>query len=85
MTKRPWRYNNVWIKLYYCTPAHFRKSNIDRDEASSWIRWMKSTPAPCVVDLSSHLGQEMNAAMGSSSSSGMLMDDALIRKCWHDE
>jgi vesicle-fusing ATPase len=28
---------------------------IDRDEASSWIRWMKSTPVPLIVDLSSYL------------------------------
>jgi hypothetical protein len=52
-------------------PANLHKG-IDRDEANAWIRWMKSTPAPCVVDLSSDLRHVINATV---SSSGML--DAL--------
>ena len=33
---------------------------LDRDEASTWIRWMKSTPAPLVVDLSKDLRSAAN-------------------------
>lgn len=31
------------------------RTGLDRDEASAWIRWMKSSPAPVIVDLSSEL------------------------------
>jgi vesicle-fusing ATPase len=33
---------------------------IDRDEASTWIRWMKSTPTPLLVDLSTDLRNVAN-------------------------
>ncbi|KAG7348395.1 ATPase AAA, CDC48 subfamily protein [Nitzschia inconspicua] len=31
------------------------RTGLDRDEASAWIRWMKSSPAPTIVDLSTEL------------------------------
>ena len=33
---------------------------LDRDEASTWIRWMKSTPAPLTVDLSKDFRKAAN-------------------------
>lgn len=39
------------------------RTGLDRDEASSWIRWMKSTPTPLVVDLSDDLRAIANATV----------------------
>jgi hypothetical protein len=39
------------IKLKYAE----ERTGLDRDEASAWIRWMKSSPVPVIVDLSPEL------------------------------
>lgn len=39
------------------------RTGLDRDEASAWIRWMKSSPTPLIVDLSSELRGAANATM----------------------
>ena len=39
------------------------RTGLDRDEASAWIRWMKSTPTPMVIDLSPELRVIANATM----------------------
>jgi vesicle-fusing ATPase len=40
---------------------------LDRDEASTWIRWMKSTPTPLVVDLSDDLRAIANATVSDET------------------
>jgi hypothetical protein len=41
------------------------RTGLDRDEASSWIRWMKSTPSPLVIDLSPNLREIANSTIAS--------------------
>ena len=36
---------------------------IDRDEASTWIRWMKSTPTPLLIDLSADFQRIGNSSL----------------------
>jgi vesicle-fusing ATPase len=43
------------------------RTGLDRDEASAWIRWMKSTPTPMVIDLSPELRVIANATMTESN------------------
>eukprot|EP00535_Pseudo-nitzschia_heimii_P012756 CAMPEP_0197198740 /NCGR_PEP_ID=MMETSP1423-20130617/33523_1 /TAXON_ID=476441 /ORGANISM="Pseudo-nitzschia heimii, Strain UNC1101" /LENGTH=570 /DNA_ID=CAMNT_0042652577 /DNA_START=429 /DNA_END=2141 /DNA_ORIENTATION=- len=43
------------------------RKGLDRDEASAWIRWMKSTPTPMIVDLSPDLRVIANSTMSDSS------------------
>lgn len=40
-----------------CLKLAADRSGVDRDEASTWIRWIKSTPTPLIIDLSSDLWQ----------------------------
>ena len=40
---------------------------VDRDEASTWIRWMKSTPTPLVVDLSTDLRKIANETISNEN------------------
>ena len=42
------------------------RTGIDRDEASAWIRWMKSTPHPMMVDVSQSLREIANATLTST-------------------
>jgi len=39
------------------------RTGLDRDEASAWIRWMKGSPAPMVVDLSQELRAVANTTL----------------------
>jgi hypothetical protein len=39
------------------------RTGLDRDDASAWIRWMKSSPTPLIVDLSSELRSVANSTM----------------------
>ncbi len=39
------------------------RTGLDRDEASAWIRWMKSTPTPLIVDLSQEFRDCANATI----------------------
>jgi ATPase family associated with various cellular activities (AAA) len=43
------------------------RSGLDRDEASTWIRWMKSTPTPLIVDLSDDLRAIANDAVSDET------------------
>ena len=43
------------------------RTGLDRDEASAWIRWMKSTPTPMIIDLSPELRVIANSSMSESS------------------
>ena len=43
------------------------RTGIDRDEASAWIRWMKSTPHPMMVDVSQSLREIANATTFTST------------------
>ena len=40
---------------------------LDRDEASGWIRWMKSSPTPMIIDLSQELRQFANETMSDKN------------------
>lgn len=42
------------------------RTGIDRDEASAWIRWMKSTPTPMIIDLSPELRVVANETMSDA-------------------
>lgn len=42
------------------------RTSSDRDEASSWIRWMKSTPTPMIIDLSPELRMIANTTMSDA-------------------
>ena len=37
--------------FFFQMPEH-RIGGMDRDEAASWLRWIKTVPAPLIVDLS---------------------------------
>jgi vesicle-fusing ATPase len=39
------------------------RTGVDRDEASSWIRWMKAIPAPAAIDFSADLRQIVNETL----------------------
>ena len=43
------------------------RAGLDRDEASAWIRWMKSTPTPMIVDLSPELRVIANATVSDEN------------------
>mmetsp|Transcript_29004 Transcript_29004/g.70045 ORF Transcript_29004/g.70045 Transcript_29004/m.70045 type:complete len:747 (+) Transcript_29004:111-2351(+) len=43
------------------------RTGIDRDEASSWIRWMKSAPTPVIVDLSDSTREIANQTISDAS------------------
>ena len=43
------------------------RTGLDRDEASTWIRWMKSTPTPLVVDLSENLRAVANETISDNN------------------
>jgi vesicle-fusing ATPase len=43
------------------------RTGLDRDEASSWIRWMKSAPTPLVVDLSAELRLIANSTISDKN------------------
>ncbi len=43
------------------------RTGVDRDEASAWIRWMKSTPTPMIIDLSPELRVIANATMSNEN------------------
>ena len=42
------------------------RTGVDRDEASAWIRWMKSTPTPMIIDLSPELRVVANETMSDA-------------------
>jgi len=43
------------------------RTGLDRDEASTWIRWIKSTPTPLIVDLSDNLRAVANTTISDHS------------------
>lgn len=43
------------------------RTGLDRDEASAWIRWMKSTPTPMVIDLSPELRAIANTTLSDAN------------------
>jgi hypothetical protein len=43
------------------------RTGLDRDEASAWIRWMKSSPVPIIVDLSQELRLVANETLLSDA------------------
>ncbi len=43
------------------------RNGLDRDEASAWIRWMKSTPTPMIIDMSPELRMIANATMSDDN------------------
>mmetsp|Transcript_12683 Transcript_12683/g.18641 ORF Transcript_12683/g.18641 Transcript_12683/m.18641 type:complete len:690 (-) Transcript_12683:30-2099(-) len=43
------------------------RAGVDRDEASAWIRWMKTTPTPLLVDLSSDLQKLANETLADGT------------------
>jgi hypothetical protein len=43
------------------------RTGLDRDEASAWIRWMKSSPVPVIVDLSQELRLLANETMSEEN------------------
>ena len=44
------------------------RNGVDRDEASSWIRWMKSVPTPMIINLSDELRTLANETLLSTQS-----------------
>ncbi|KAL3911223.1 MAG: hypothetical protein SGILL_007366 [Bacillariaceae sp.] len=44
------------------------RTGLDRDEASAWIRWMKSSPAPIIVDMSQEMRTIANDTILSDAS-----------------
>lgn len=44
-----------------------QRRGLDRDVASSWIRWMKAVPSPMVIDLSNSFREIVNATMSDRS------------------
>lgn len=40
---------------------------IERDEASSWLRWMKASPTPLIIDLSTDLQQVANNSISDEN------------------
>ena len=43
------------------------RSGLDRDESSSWIRWMKTVPSPMIVDFSELFRDLVDAALSDKS------------------
>lgn len=43
------------------------RTGLDRDNASAWIRWMKSTPTPMILDLSPELRSIANATISDAN------------------
>ncbi|CAB9512140.1 AAA ATPase forming ring-shaped complexes [Seminavis robusta] len=43
------------------------RTGLDRDEASSWIRWMKASPTPMIINLSEELRQLANQTLSPAS------------------
>ncbi|CAJ1939195.1 unnamed protein product [Cylindrotheca closterium] len=43
------------------------RTSIDRDESSSWMRWMKSAPTPLIVDLSASTREIANQTISDAS------------------
>jgi vesicle-fusing ATPase len=39
------------------------RTGLDRDEAASWLRWMKSTPTPAIIDFSTEFRSIVNATL----------------------
>jgi vesicle-fusing ATPase len=39
------------------------RTGTDRDEAASWLRWMKSTPTPAIIDFSKEFRSIVNATL----------------------
>jgi vesicle-fusing ATPase len=58
-----------------------RRVGVDRDEASTWIRWMKSTPTTLIVDLSGDLRKQVNETLNQRTLEliGTTRDDFLAR------
>lgn len=54
---------------------------VDRDEASTWIRWMKSTPTTLIVDISGDLRKQVNESLNPKTLEliGTTRDDFLAR------
>jgi len=48
-------------KLFLKLPN--QRTGLDRDEASTWIRWMKSTPTPLLIDLTTDFLPIVNATL----------------------
>jgi hypothetical protein len=43
------------------------RTGMDRDDASAWIRWMKSSPTPLIVDLCEELREIANTTISDAS------------------
>eukprot|EP00536_Pseudo-nitzschia_multiseries_P011160 jgi/Psemu1/259618/estExt_Genewise1Plus.C_3660001 len=43
------------------------RTGVDRDEASAWIRWMKSSPTPTIVDFSPELREIANTTISDAN------------------
>ena len=43
------------------------RTGLDRDEASAWIRWMKSSPTPIIIDLSPEFRVVANGTMSDAN------------------
>eukprot|EP00980_Cylindrotheca_fusiformis_P016466 scaffold4905_cov98-Cylindrotheca_fusiformis.AAC.1 len=43
------------------------RTGLDRDDASSWIRWMKSSPTPVIVDLCEEIREVANATISDDN------------------
>jgi vesicle-fusing ATPase len=43
------------------------RTGLDRDEASTWMRWIKSAPTPLIVDLSPNLREIANTTISDAS------------------
>ena len=43
------------------------RTGLDRDEASTWIRWMKSSPTTMIIDLSPNLREIANTTISDAS------------------
>lgn len=48
------------------------RAGLDRDETSAWLRWLKSSPTPLIVDLSADLRAAANATLDGNADYGML-------------
>jgi vesicle-fusing ATPase len=53
--------NHLEVKLPH------QRQNLDRDDAATWLKWLKAIPSPVVVDLTSELSRIANTALHNNA------------------
>ena len=54
--------------------ARRQKTLLDRDQINMWLRWMKASPAPTILDLSQEFRRAANATLQNSQYMTMMKD-----------